>query len=61
MSFTNAVEISTDSKIYIWHRENGTLIETLESHSPGCVNAVAWNPANPCMFASGGDDRRVRM
>ncbi|KAL6722022.1 hypothetical protein ACLMJK_001127 [Lecanora helva] len=52
---------SEDSKVYIWHKENGTLIETLEGHSRGCVNAVSWNPADPCMFASGGDDMRVRM
>ena len=51
----------TDSKVYIWHKENGTLIETLEGHSSGCVNAVAWNPADPCMFASAGDDQNVRM
>jgi WD40 repeat protein len=51
----------SDSKVYIWHKENGTLIETLEGHSTGCVNAVAWNPADPCMFASAGDDRKVRM
>lgn len=50
-----------DSKVYIWHKENGTLIETLEGHLRGCVNTVAWNPANPCMFASGGDDSKVRM
>ena len=53
--------IDLDSKVYIWHKENGTLIETLEGHSTGCVNTVAWNPANPCMFASGGDDSKVRM
>ncbi|KAL8770450.1 MAG: hypothetical protein Q9209_003876 [Squamulea sp. 1 TL-2023] len=53
---------SEDSRVYIWHKENGTLIETLEGHqSPGCVNVVAWNPADPCMFASGGDDRKVRI
>ena len=51
----------TDSKVYIWHKENGALIETLEGHSRGCVNTVAWNPADPCMFASGGDDSKVRM
>lgn len=50
-----------DSKVYIWHKENGTLIETLEGHASGCVNAVAWNPADPCMFASAGDDQNVRM
>ena len=53
--------IDPDSKVYIWHKENGSLIETLEGHSSGCVNTVAWNPANPCMFASGGDDSKVRM
>ncbi|KAI4276063.1 MAG: hypothetical protein L6R35_006235 [Caloplaca aegaea] len=51
-----------DSRIYIWHKENGSLIETLEGHQePGCVNVVAWNPTDPCMFASGGDDRKIRM
>ncbi|KAL9124354.1 MAG: hypothetical protein Q9217_006310 [Psora testacea] len=52
---------SSDSKVYIWHKENGTLIETLEGHTQGCVNTVAWNPADPTMFASGGDDRMVRI
>ncbi|KAL8852021.1 MAG: hypothetical protein Q9221_003126 [Calogaya cf. arnoldii] len=53
---------SEDAKVYIWHKQNGTLIETLEGHhSPGCVNVVAWNPTDPCMFASGGDDHKVRI
>lgn len=52
---------SEDSKVYIWHKENGTLIETLEGHTRGCVNAVAWNPADPSMFASAGDDMIVRI
>ncbi|KAI4090267.1 MAG: hypothetical protein LQ344_004815 [Seirophora lacunosa] len=53
---------SEDSRIYIWHKENGNLIETLEGHQiPGCVNVVAWNPTDPCMFASGGDDRKIRI
>lgn len=51
----------TDGQIYIWHKENGTLIETLDGHAGGCVNAVAWNPADACMFASAGDDKKVRM
>ncbi len=50
-----------DSRVYIWHKENGLLIETLEGHRSGCVNAVAWNPRNPRMFASAGDDMKVRM
>ena len=53
--------VSLDSKVYIWHKENGTLIETLEGHTRGCVNAVAWNLADSSMFASAGDDKVVRM
>ncbi|KAI9781345.1 MAG: hypothetical protein M1816_002413 [Peltula sp. TS41687] len=52
---------SEDTRIYVWHKDNGTLLETLEGHQFGCVNAVAWNPTNPGMFASAGDDRKVRM
>ncbi|PGH00777.1 hypothetical protein AJ79_08115 [Helicocarpus griseus UAMH5409] len=52
---------SEDSKIYIWHKENSTLIETLQGHSYGCVNSVAWNPKDPGMFASAGDDKKVRI
>ncbi|KAH2978724.1 hypothetical protein KXV25_004271, partial [Aspergillus fumigatus] len=52
---------SEDSRVYIWHKENGTLIETLEGHTSGCVNAISWNPTNPCMFASAGDDYFVRI
>ena len=50
-----------DGKIYIFHRERGTIIETLEGHQGGCVNSVAWNPSDPCMWASAGDDKKVRM
>ena len=50
-----------DGHVYIWHKENGSLIETLPGHGSGCVNDVAWNPANPGMFASAGDDKKVRM
>ncbi|KAF3479462.1 WD domain-containing protein [Arthroderma uncinatum] len=52
---------SEDAKIYIWHKENSQLVESLEGHVSGCVNAVAWNPTEPGMFASAGDDRKVRM
>lgn len=56
----------TDGKIYIWHKENEQLIETLSGHGRGqsgkeCVTTVDWNPRDPGMFASGGDDRKVRM
>jgi WD40 repeat protein len=49
-----------DSRIRIW-RTTGHLIETLEAHRGGCVNAVTWHPKNPNIFASAGDDHKVRM
>ncbi|KAF2090742.1 WD repeat-containing protein-like protein [Saccharata proteae CBS 121410] len=51
---------SEDSRIYIW-RNNGRLIEALDAHRPGCVNAVVWHPRDPGIFASAGDDRTVRI
>lgn len=56
----------TDGKVYIWHKENGALIEALGGHDRGskgkhCVTTVSWNPRDPGMFASGGDDRKVKM
>ncbi|ERF68823.1 hypothetical protein EPUS_06267 [Endocarpon pusillum Z07020] len=51
---------SEDSMIYVWHKDNGCLIQKLRGHAY-CVNAVAWNPGDPGMFASAGDDCRVRI
>ncbi|KAI2696961.1 hypothetical protein CBS147332_8924 [Penicillium roqueforti] len=50
---------SEDSKVYIWHKENGNIVETLEGHISGCVNSISWNPADPGMFASAGDDNAL--
>ncbi|KAJ5146514.1 uncharacterized protein N7515_001078 [Penicillium bovifimosum] len=50
---------SEDSKVYIWHKENGNLVETLEGHMKGCVNSISWNPVDPGMFASAGDDKAL--
>lgn len=52
---------SEDGHVFIWHRENAALVERLEAHGPGCCSAIAWNPVNPCMFATGGDDRKVKL
>lgn len=51
---------SEDGNILIWHKNTGAAVERLQGHNPRC-NAVAWNPADPCMLASGGDDCRVKM
>jgi WD40 repeat protein len=59
-TFTD-VQILTDSHVYIWRRQTGAPVAEFEAHSPGIVNAVAWHPTNPSIFASAGDDRRVRM
>ncbi len=48
-----------DSHIYIW-RSNGVIIEALEAH-PGCVNSIAWHPKDPTVFASAGDDTKVKI
>ncbi|KAJ4293588.1 hypothetical protein N0V90_008871 [Kalmusia sp. IMI 367209] len=37
-----------------------SLVEALDAH-PGCVNAVAWHPTDPKVFASAGDDAKVRI
>ncbi|KAI8914971.1 WD40-repeat-containing domain protein [Powellomyces hirtus] len=50
---------SEDSKIYVWHREQGVLIEKLEGHSAS-VNCVSWNSKRN-MFASASDDHTIRV
>lgn len=36
-------------------------MEALSAHRSKCVNAVAWHPRDPSVFASVGDDHRLRM
>ena len=62
----NDTDKDSDGLIYVWHKENESLIEKLAGHGRGqsgkeCVTTVDWNPRDAGMFASGGDDRKVRM
>ncbi|GAB7351094.1 hypothetical protein MBLNU459_g1560t1 [Dothideomycetes sp. NU459] len=53
---------SEDSNVYIWRKQTGQQVAALEAHSPGAaVNSVAWHPTNPAIFASAGDDRKVKI
>ncbi|EKD13335.1 WD domain-containing protein [Drepanopeziza brunnea f. sp. 'multigermtubi' MB_m1] len=52
---------SEEGSVYIYHKETGQLIEKLEGHGKASCNAVSWNPANPSMFATAGDDAKVRI
>jgi len=51
---------SEDGLVYVWQRENGSLVEKLPGHS-GTVNCVAWSPKHSHLFASAGDDRLIRI
>ncbi|KAA8573636.1 hypothetical protein EYC84_005219 [Monilinia fructicola] len=52
---------SEEGNIVIYHREKGSVIEKLGGHKKGCCNSVSWNPTNPSMFASAGDDGIIRI
>ena len=49
-----------DGNVLIWHKSTGIPIQKLEAHHPRC-NAVSWNPVDPCMFATCGDDAKIKM
>ncbi|KAI0884447.1 WD domain-containing protein [Annulohypoxylon maeteangense] len=51
---------SEDGSINIWHKASARLVEKLTGHIPGC-NSVSWNPADPCLFASCGDDGKIKI
>lgn len=57
----DCINVDPDSRVYIWRRQTGVQVAALDGHGDGTVNAVAWHPTNPAVFASAGDDRRVRM
>ncbi|GHP10286.1 hypothetical protein PPROV_000901700 [Pycnococcus provasolii] len=49
-----------DGIVYLWSRMTGELVYALHGHA-GSVNAVAWCPATPHLFASASDDCTVRL
>ncbi|RYP79971.1 hypothetical protein DL770_006446 [Monosporascus sp. CRB-9-2] len=51
---------SEDGFIYIWHKASAQLVEKLNGHDPR-VNSVAWSPTDPCLFASCGDDGKIKI
>lgn len=44
----------------MWHKETGAAVERLTGHSPRS-NSIVWNPVDPVMLASCGDDGKVKM
>lgn len=59
---------SEDGRVYLWKRATGGRVAVLEAvqGGAGAVNCVAWCPGGEGgqgegVWASGGDDRRVRM
>ncbi|KAK3326284.1 WD40-repeat-containing domain protein [Apodospora peruviana] len=51
---------SEDGHVCIWHKASGIPVERLEAHQPRC-NSVCWNPADSCMFATCGDDGKIKI
>ncbi|KAI9696648.1 MAG: hypothetical protein M1820_008097 [Bogoriella megaspora] len=52
---------SEDCNVWIWRRRSGQLIAKLKGHQDGFVNAVAWHPTDPSIFATAGDDHTTRI
>ncbi|KAM0283396.1 hypothetical protein ACHAQH_002519 [Verticillium albo-atrum] len=51
---------SEDGNILVWHKNSGAAVERLQGHTPR-TNAVVWNPTDPCMVASCGDEGIIKI
>ncbi|EPE07907.1 wd domain-containing protein [Ophiostoma piceae UAMH 11346] len=51
---------SEDGNLTIWHKNIGSPLFKMEAHKPRC-NAVRWSPTDPVLFASCGDDAKIKI
>ncbi|ETS77142.1 hypothetical protein PFICI_11016 [Pestalotiopsis fici W106-1] len=51
---------SEDGTINIWHKATAMPVVKLSGHQPR-TNAVSWCPTDPCLFASCGDDGKIKI
>ncbi|KAI0537781.1 WD40-repeat-containing domain protein [Xylaria digitata] len=51
---------SEDGFINIWNKATTNCIHRLPAHSPRC-NSASWCPTNPQLFASCGDDGKIKI
>lgn len=51
---------SEDGNLTIWHKNIGSPLFKMEAHKPRC-NAVRWSPTDPVLFASCGDDDKIKI
>ncbi|KAK0673976.1 putative WD repeat-containing protein 26 [Cercophora samala] len=51
---------SEDGNVFVWNRTMGQLVHKKEAHTPR-VNSACWNPRDPGMYATCGDEGRVKM
>lgn len=51
---------SEDGFIFIWHKVTGFMVKKMSGHEPR-TNCAVWNPRDPCMFASCGDDGKIKI
>ncbi|KAF8167429.1 WD40-repeat-containing domain protein [Crassisporium funariophilum] len=52
---------SEDGNVYIWNRDNTSLLDVLSGHGTGSVNDIAWHPTEEGTFASCSDDHTVHI
>ncbi|KAJ2902200.1 WD40-repeat-containing domain protein [Zalerion maritima] len=49
-----------NGEVLIFHKTTGVSVASMRCHQPRC-NSAAWNPADPKMFATCGDDNKIKI